>query len=410
MDIFHKCHEQQNSYVLKLKSQIDADRLFVPLIGPIGAHMECNGKPVITWGYNDYLGLANHPSNREIEKNTIAKVASNYPMGSRLLSGNNEAYERLEKEFAAFVKKESCLLFATGYLAAIGTIPAIAQAGDCIILDSEAHACLLDAAKIAVANGAKMRVFKHNDMGSLEQQLNLASRNSNQGILIVCDGIYSMSGDVATLPQIIELKKKYSARLFLDDAHGGGVMGETGGGTATYYNLQSDVDLIMNTFSKAFGASGGSICADPTIVNYLRFNARTNIFSHNLQLVFVNKVLNSLNILKNDPTILQRLHSNTELFQKGMRELGFNIGNTQSPITPLIFKVADPLTQIKKLVNVIFKLRDEYGIFATPVTFPAVSSDMFIIRFTVTANHTVEDIQVTLNALSKLKKERLLLL
>lgn len=407
MDIFNKC-QIENNYLLRLKKEVDVNKLYMPLEGTIGPHMQCGGKEVVTWCYNDYLGLASHPLNRETEIKTITETPCNYPMGSKMLSGNNQAYNNIEQQLAAFLKKEDTMLFATGYLAAIGVIPALTKPGDYILMDADAHACLVDAAKIAIANGAKLRFFHHNNMENLEYQLQQARSNEECGILIVCDGVYSMSGELSPLPKIIQLKKQYNARLLLDDAHGIGTLGELGRGTTSHYNLYDEVDLLMGTFSKAFASSGGFIAGTKSILDYLRYTARTNIFSHNLQLIFIQKILNSLYLIQNEISLYENLQNNMLLLQTGMRELDLNIGNTRSAITPLIFSVTDPIKQIKSLMNIIFKLRDDFGVYALPVTFPAITSNQFLIRFTVTAKHTPEDINITLNALSELKMQGLL--
>jgi len=404
MDIFEKCLSNRHAYFTEFKQQIDRYRQLPGLEGPIAPHMKYGDKTVLVWSYNDYLGLSNHPLNRQLEKLVVAEAPTNYPMGSRYLSGNNSAYDELEKKFSKFLNYEATLLFATGYLAAVGVIPALLSVNDYVILDSDAHSCLFDAAKIAVANGAKLHVFRHNDVAHLEEHLQIAKQN-NAGILIVCDGVYSMMGDLAKLKEIVALKNKYQARLFLDDAHGGGVMGANGTGTHTYFNLGSEVDIHMNTFSKAFGCTGGSISSTKPIIDYLRNNARTYIFSHNMQLVFIKKMLNSLHILQTNPSILTTLWNNTHALQAGLKQLGLDIGQSQTPITPIIFRINNLQTDVERLLTLVLKLRNEYSIYVSPVGYPAVPSNIFLLRLTVTANHTMADVETTLDAFAELKKQ-----
>lgn len=404
MDIFEKCLNNQRAYFSAFKDKLEHYQSLPGLEGELGPHMMYGEKPVITWSYNDYLGLANHPSNRKLEKLVIDEAPVNYPMGSRFLSGNNSAYAELEQKFSEFVGAESALLFATGYLGAVGAIPALLSVNDSVILDADAHSCLFDAAKIAVANGAKMHIFRHNDMQHLEEQLQLAARH-NGGILIVCDGVYSMQGDLAKLDEIVRLKEKYHARLFLDDAHGGGVMGN-GRGTATHFNLADTVDIMMFTFSKAYGSTGGCVCGSKSIINYLRSNSRTYIFSHNMQLIFLRKVIGSLELLKSTPEILTRLWHNTKTLQAGLKDLGFDLGDTETPITPIIFKIKDLHADIDKLLKIVLTLRDDYGIYVSPIAYPAVPADRFLLRLTVTAGHTNDDVTATLNAFAKLKDNK----
>ncbi len=305
MDIFEKCTADSFGYFHDARHFKEMNpKLSVVFDGAKVSYLY-QGKPVIVWSYNNYLGLSNHPSNREIEKDFIQENSSTYPMGSRFMTGNCQDLDELELKFAAHVGKASSLLFATGYLGAIGAIPAIAQQGDIIIMDMEAHACLFDGARIAVANGARLLLFKHNDINSLENKLKIAKQDGQGGILIITDGIFSMKGDASPLQEIIDLKKKYQARLLLDDAHGGGVMGREGRGTAHTLGVTEDVDLILNTFSKAFGSSGGIISGCKDVISFLKFNARTNIFSHNMTAIHARKALNSLELIKNSPPFIR---------------------------------------------------------------------------------------------------------
>ncbi len=403
-DIFKKCTDGSSGFFSEFKDILVQYNQLPGLSGPIGPHMLSNGNDVINWSYNDYLGLANHPSNTEEELKTIEMAPVNTPMGSRLFS-NHSVFDKFESVFAAYVQCEASMSFATGYLAAIGVIPALSGPEDIILIDSEAHSCLFDASKLATTNGARLKIFRHNDMQNLESLLVLIRKESKTaGVLIICDGVYSMRGDLALLDKIIELKNKYEARLFLDDAHGG-VMGKNGEGTASHLGFQKDVDLVLHTFSKAFASTGACISGDKVVIDYLRRSARTYIFSHNMQLVFINKVLNSIKLIQNNPEILNSLWKNTTHLQSELRASGFNIGNTESPITPVIINVSDPKSAIQYLFHYVLSLRKEHHVFVSAVTYPAVPSNMALIRLIPTAQHSAKDIDDTIKAFVAVRKK-----
>lgn len=401
MDIFDKCTADSFGYFHDARDFKEMNPKLSVVIDGAKTSYFYHSSPVIVWSYNNYLGLSNHPSNREIEKEFIQDYSSTYPMGSRFLTGNCQDLDDLEIKFAEHIGKESALLFATGYLGAIGTIPAIAQQHDIIIMDAEAHACLFDGARIAVANGAKLLLFKHNDVHSLENKLKIAQQDGKGGILIITDGIFSMKGDAAPLKEITDLKKKYSARLLLDDAHGGGVLGGQGQGTAHALGVTEDVDLILNTFSKAFGSSGGIVSGNKDAISFLKFNARTNIFSHNMTAIHARKALNSLALIKNNPDLLANLWKITTLLQTSLRENGFNIGDTQSPITPVFIQKDKLVHGVESLYKMIMTLRNDYGVFVSGVTYPAVPKDSYLLRLIPTAIHTEEDVRLTVDALQR---------
>lgn len=403
-DLFNKCSDDRSGFFSEFKDILEQYRKLPGLSGSICPHMISDGHTVINWSYNDYLGLANHPSNRKIEIKTIEMAPSNAPMGSRLFSDHN-AFNEFESKFASYVQCEQTMTFATGYLAAIGAIPALAGPGDIILIDSEAHSCLFDSVKLAMANGAHYKLFKHNDMQSLESLLTLARQDPHTaGIMIICDGVYSMRGDLAILDKIIELKNKYDARIFLDDAHGGGIMGKDGKGTAHHFGVHKDIDLVMHTFSKAFASTGACISGNNIIIDYLRRSARTYIFSHNMQLIFLNKVLNSIHLIQSEPKILKSLWVNSVYLQSELKSAGFNIGNTQSPITPVIINVADPKLAINYLFQYVCRLREDHHIFVSAVTYPAVPSNMALIRLIPTTQHSLQDIDNTVKAFISVRK------
>ncbi|STX50773.1 2-amino-3-ketobutyrate CoA ligase [Legionella busanensis] len=396
-DIFSKCYDDKSGFFSNVKALLSQYQQLPELSGSIGAHMLCNGKEVINWSSNDYLGLTNHPSNRAIERQVINEGPANLPMGSRFLT-NNSAFKEFEAKFASFIHCQSSMVFSTGYLAAIGVIPALSGPGDIILIDAEAHSCLFDAVKLAISNGALYKVFRHNDMESLEAFLKLAREKAEAGIMIICDGVYSMKGDLAKLKEIITLKEKYGARLFLDDSHGGGVMGLHGRGTAHHFNVANEVDLVLHTFSKAFGAVGGCISGNKEIIDYLRRSAKTYIFSHSMQLIFMKKILNSLELILANSDFLRSLWRNTELLQFGLQNAGFNIGDTQSPITPVTMQVIEQKTSMRYLFHFVSILREEHQIYVSAVTYPAVPSNKALIRLIPTAGHSIQDIEKTIKA------------
>lgn len=399
-DIFQKCLNKKTAYFNEIQDKVTVYRHLPTLEGPVGPRMRYGEKEVIVWSYNDYLGLTNHPVCRESEMSSVHKYSGNTVMGSRSIAANHPDYLQLETTLSEFIHYEDTLLFATGYLAAIGTIPALVGVGDYILLDSAGHACLFDAVKIAQANGAKLRVFKHNDMEDLAAQLEHIRKTENDaGILIVCDGVYSMTGDVADLPALVKLKKQYDARLFVDDAHGTGVMGENGSGTVNYFNAEQDVDLVMHVFSKAFASIGASVSGSKEMIDYLRCNAKTYIFSHCMQLVFVNRILTTLDLIKNQPNIITKLWDNKSILQEKLKTNGFNIGTTRSPITPVIFKVTDFKSDMNALISLILFLREEYSVYTSPIIYPAVPSNMMLIRLIPTTNHSFDDIETTVKGL-----------
>ena len=408
MDIFDKCLQQDYGNFNEIRKTIDIKKMQFSLIPKQGNQAEYLSQNVTVWSRNDYLGLYNHPSNRELDKAMVQEHSVVFPQGSRFITGNSDYHNRLEEKLSEFLEKEQTLLFMTGYLAAIGTIPALANNGDTVLLDSEAHACLFDAARIAYANGAKLKIFQHNNLEHLEKMLALTRKNEpNKGILIVCDGVYSMTGEFCPLDGIVALKEKYKARLLLDDAHGGGVMGTGGRGTPNHFKLADKVDLNMQTFSKAFGSVGGSMSGDGKVIEFLKLNARTNIFSHTLPLIYVKRVFNVFDLLENEPQILAKLQNNSRRFKEGLRKIGI-ISQSESPITPISIVVKDKKTLLNDAYQLFLKMINEHKIFASPVVAPAIPEGKAILRMIPNAMHTDQEIDEALVALKTVKEEDLI--
>jgi glycine C-acetyltransferase len=318
-------------------------------------------------------------------------------MGSRFLTGNTDLHEELERRLARYVGKESAVLFNYGYLGVLGTVQALVDKGDAVVIDSLAHASMMDAA-FAVR---EMIPFRHNDLEALEKALQRATRDRAGGVLVMLEGVYGMSGDLADLPGIIPIAKRYGARVFLDDAHGLGSIGPNGRGTGHKHGMQDEVDVYFSTFAKSFAAIGGfSAVADP-VAEYLRYNVRTQIFAKSLPLVVVEVLLKTLEIIESEPQLYNKLWENTRKLQDGLRNEGFNLGNTQSAITPVYLPSDDPYFAMK----IVRTMRADKGIFISAVTHPVVPKGIVLCRLVPTAAHTDEDIERTIRAFTEIRDQ-----
>ncbi|MCK4231804.1 aminotransferase class I/II-fold pyridoxal phosphate-dependent enzyme [candidate division WOR-3 bacterium] len=395
-DLFAKCGKE-GGYFSRFRMM--RDRYFaLPIIeGMPGTHMTFKGRKVIQWAINNYLGLVDRPELIEVAREAAAKWGVGAPMGSRFMTGNTERHTELERRLAKFSDKESAILFNYGYLGVIGTVTSMIGKDDVIVIDKLAHASMMDAA----FSTRQFIPFRHNDLESLERALKRASRLHEGGVLVVVEGVYGMTGDLADLPGIIELKNKYGARLFVDDAHGFGTMGKGGGGTGFHYGVQDSIDIYFGTFAKAFAAIGGFSAARDDAVEYIRYNARTQIFAKALPMVVVEVLLKAMDIVESEPELVEKLWENTRKLQDGLRELGFDLGNTASPVTPVYIPTSDLETSIR----FIHKMRDEKGIFISGVMYPVVPKGVLLARMIPTAVHTDEDIEETLKAFREVRDE-----
>jgi glycine C-acetyltransferase len=400
-DLFSKCSES-GGYFAPFRMQ--RDRYFaMPIIeGMPGPHMEFQGHKVIQWAINNYLGLVDRADLIQTAQEAARKWGVGAPMGSRFMTGNTERHEELERRLARFSDKESAILFNYGYLGVIGIITSLIGKNDIIVIDKLAHASMMDAAFAT----RQFIPFQHNNMQSLERALKRATRHregegGEGGVLIVVEGVYGMTGDLADLPCIIVLKKKYNVRLFVDDAHGFGTMGEGGRGTGFHYGLQDEIDIYFGTFAKAFAAIGGFGAAADEVVEYVRYNARTQIFAKSLPMVVVEVLLKTMDIVESEPQLVEKLWENTRKLQNGLRELGFNLGNTASPVTPVYIPASDLETGIR----FVHKMRDEKHIFISGVMYPVVPKGVLLARMIPTAAHTDEDISETLEAFREVRDE-----
>jgi len=351
-----------------------------------------SGKKVLMFGSNSYLGLTNHPKIKEAAIEAIKKYGSGCA-GSRFLNGTLDIHIELEKRLANYVQKEEALVYSTGFQVNVGVISAVTGRDDYIILDELDHASIIEGRRLSFSNALK---YRHNDMNSLEKALKSCKPDKIK--LIVVDGIFSMEGDIVKLPEIVELSKKYNASIFVDDAHSLGVIGEKGAGTASHFGLTDDVDLIMGTFSKSLASIGGFIASDKDTINFLKHNSRSYIFSASITPAATASVLAALDIIEKEPERIEKLWSNTRYALDNFRVMGFDIGHTESPIIPLY--VRDNLKTFK-----ITRMLFDDGIFVNPVVSPAVSSDASLIRFSLMATHSFEQIDFALDKISKNAKK-----
>jgi glycine C-acetyltransferase len=370
---------------------------FPKLEGDINPHMNFRGKKLLNWSLNNYLGLANHPEVRKADADAAADFGFAMPMGARMMSGNSNNHEQLEKELSAFVKKEDTILCNFGYQAMVSAIDAMVDRHDVIVYDAESHACILDGVRLHMG---KRYVFKHNDIDDCRKQLQRATTLAEQtggGILVITEGVFGMRGDQGKLKEIVDLKKEFNFRLFVDDAHGGGTMGSTGAGTGEHQNCQDGIDVYFGTFAKSFALIGGYISSTKDIVTYLRYNMRSQIFAKSLPMPLVVGALKRLELMRNHPEYREKLWEITRALQNGLTEGGFNIGDTSSPVTPVYLSGSIP-----EATNMVKDLRENYGIFCSMVTYPVIPKGMIILRLIPTAVHTLEDVTYTIENFKKI--------
>jgi glycine C-acetyltransferase len=396
MDIFDKCHKE-GGYLGVLR-MADDKYYSRPILTPRpGPEMEFNNHKTVMWSINSYLGLAGNDEIRLIAHEAIDQFGPAAPMGSRMLTGNTVYHEALEKRLAAFQNKESAILFNYGYLGVLGTMSALVQRSDTIVIDKLSHACMIDGTFLA---GGKFRFYKHNDMNDLEKQLKAARETTRGGILIVTEGVFGMRGDLANLPAICELKEKHEARLFVDDAHGCGVMGPNGKGTSEHFGVMDKVDLYFSTFAKAFAAIGGFTAGKEDVVRYIVYNARTHIFAKSLPMIYVKVVEKTLDFIEKRPELRKRMWEVALKLQRGLREIGFKLGDTASPVTP-VYVPGD----MKVAMEIIAFLREKKGIFVSGVMYPVVPKGVILLRMIPTASHTDEQIERTFEAFKAMRDE-----
>ncbi|MBE9481930.1 MAG: aminotransferase class I/II-fold pyridoxal phosphate-dependent enzyme [Bacteroidetes bacterium] len=373
---------------------------FPKLEGEIGPRMMFQGKERLTWSLNNYLGLANHPEVRKADAEAAKEWGLAYPMGARMMSGQTKYHEQLERELADFVGREAAYLLNYGYQGMVSIIESLVDRKDVIVYDSEAHACIIDGMRLHLG---KRFVFPHNNIENLKKQLERATKITNKtggGILVITEGVYGMSGDLSKLKEIVELKKKFDFRLLVDDAHGFGTMGKTGAGTDQELGVKDGVDIYFGTFAKAMAGIGAFVASKKNIINYLMYNMRSQIFAKSLPMPMVIGALKRLEILRTQPEHKENLWIIVRALQSGLKEKGLNIGNTESPVTPVILSGGVP-----EASQIIFDLRENYNIFCSIVIYPVVPKDVILLRLIPTAVHSLDDVEYTVNAFADIKKK-----
>ena len=370
---------------------------FPKLEGEIGPHMNFRGTEKLNWSLNNYLGLANHPEVRKADADAAAIYGFGSPMGARMMSGNSNYHEQLENELSAFVDKEDTILCNFGYQAIVSAIDCLVDRHDVIVYDAESHACLIDGVRLHMG---KRFVFKHNDVEDCEKQLQRATKLASEtggAILVITEGVFGMRGDQGKLKEIVTLKEKYNFRLFVDDAHGIGVLGATGAGAGQEQGCQEGIDIYFGTFAKSFSLIGGFISSDEQVVEYLRYNMRSQIFAKAMPVALVLGLLKRLELMRNHPELKNKLWENTHALQSGLKAAGFEIGPTDSCVTPVYLSGSIP-----EATNLIFDLRENYNVFCSMVVYPVVPKGMIILRLIPTAAHTLADVKYTIECFSKI--------
>ena len=370
---------------------------FPKLEGEISNKMMFNGRERLIWSLNNYLGLANHPEVRKADADAAADWGLAYPMGARMMSGQTSEHENLEKSLAEFESKEDSILLNFGYQGMVSAIDALVTRKDVIVYDAESHACILDGVRLHMG---KRFVFPHNNISNLQKQLSRAKKITDEtggGILVISEGVFGMSGDQGKLKEIAALKKEFDFRLFVDDAHGFGVLGETGSGTGEQQNIQDEIDVYFGTFAKSMASIGAFIASTANVVEFLRYNMRSQIFAKSLPMPLVIGAQKRLEMLRTQPEHKENLWKITNALQGGLKAAGFEIGNTQSCVTPVYLNGTIP-----EATGLILDLRENYDIFCSMVVYPVVPRGIILLRLIPTAMHTIEDVEYTIETFKKI--------
>jgi len=374
--------------------------MFPILEGEIAPRMKFRGKEVLTWSLNNYLGLANHPEVRMADAQAAKDWGLGYPMGARIMSGNSVYHEQLERELAEFVKKETALLLNYGYQGICSIIDAIVDRKDVIVYDAESHASIVDGVRLHMG---KRFVFPHNNMENFEKQLERAKRITDEtggGVLVITEGVFGMSGNMGKLKEIVALKSKYGFRILLDDAHGFGTMGETGAGAGEAQGVQGEMDLYFSTFAKSMASIGAFVAGDKDVIDFLRYNVRSQIFAKSVPMPLVIGALKRLDLLRTKPELRENLWKIVNALQEGFRSNNFNIGTTNTPVTPVVLNGT-----VGEAANLTMDLRENYGIFCSVVIYPVVPKGTIILRIIPTAVHSLDDVALTITAFNAIKKK-----
>ena len=398
-DLFEKIYKNKGP-LGKWASQAEGYFVFPKLEGPISNRMYFKGKKVITWSINDYLGLANLKEIRDTDADAALKFGNAYPMGARMMSGHTELHEELEKKLSDFVEKESSYVLNFGYQGILSIIDTLVSKNDVIVYDVDSHACIVDGVRLHLG---KRFTFKHNDIDSLRKNLIRAQNfveKTGGGILVISEGVFGMRGEQGKLKEIINLKNEFKFRFLLDDAHGFGTLGKKGNGTGFEQDIQKDIDVYFATFAKSMASTGAFVSGDKEIIDFLKYNMRSQMFAKSLQSALVYGAIKRLDLIIQNPSYKEKLWNNVNDLQNGLVEKGFDIGNTQSCVTPVYLKGTIPEAMV-----LVKDLRENYGIFCSIVVYPVIPKGMILLRLIPTATHTKEDIDITLDAFSKIRKK-----
>ena len=402
MDIFERISKDSGGPIGQYRERADGYFAFPRLEGEMGPRMTFNGREVLCWSLNNYLGLANHPEIRRVDAEAAAKYGLAAPMGARMMTGHTRMHEHFEHELADFEKKEAAYLFNFGYQGIVSTIDTLTNPHDVIVYDNEAHACLLDGIRLHIGNKYK---YRHNDMADLEKKLKVATEvveKTGGGILVITEGVYGMTGALGNLAGIVALKKKYSFRILIDDAHGFGVMGPNGRGTSEHFGVMDDIDIYIGAYAKAMAIIGGFVAGPKYVIEYLRYNMRSQMYAKSLPLAIVEGCEKRLEIIRSaeGDALRAQLWKVTRALQKGFRDLGFDIGPAEACVTPVHVH-----GDVVQATNIAMDLRENYRIFCSVITYPVIPKGMIIFRIIPTAAHTMDDVNYTLNAFKEVKEK-----
>ena len=398
-DIFERIKETPGP-LGQYQANADGYFMFPRLEGEIGPEMVFNGKKVLNWSLNNYLGLANMPEVREADAQGARDFGMAAPMGARMMSGDTKYHKQLEQDLAHFVGKPYGYLVTFGYQAMISIIDVLTSRRDVIVYDSESHACIMDGLRLSFA---KRYVYQHNDMESLRKQLAQACKLADEqggGVLVITEGVFGMAGDLGNLAGIVALKKEFPFRLLIDDAHGFGTMGPKGDGTAAHFGVIDELDVYFATFAKSMAGIGAFVASEKYVVDHLRFNMRSQIFAKSLPMPMVIGAMKRLELIKTRPEIREKLWTIANALQSGLKAEGFDLGRTQSPVTPVYLK-GDP----GQATNLIVDLRENHGIFCSMVLYPVVPKGVIMLRIIPTAAHTMEHVNRTIEVFKEVKKK-----
>ncbi len=396
-DLFDRIIENKGP-LGKWASHAEGYFVFPKLEGPISNRMKFQGKEVLTWSINDYLGLANLEEVKAVDAEAAATYGAAYPMGARMMSGHTEYHEQLQNELAAFVNKEAAYLLNFGYQGIMSAVDALVSKDDIIVYDVDCHACIIDGVRLHMG---KRFTFQHNDIDSLEKNLERATKlaeQQNGGILVISEGVFGMRGEQGKLKEIVELKKKFKFRLLVDDAHGFGTLGATGAGAGEEQGIQDDIDVYFATFAKSLAGIGAFLAADKEIIDYLKYNLRSQMFAKSLPMIYVKGALKRLDMLRSRPELKAKLWENVNALQSGLKERGFDIGTTTSCVTPVYLNGSIP-----EAMALVKDLRENHGIFCSIVVYPVIPKGLILLRMIPTATHTLEDVAITLEAFSAIR-------